>query len=102
MFRIEAKDISLGQKGLVNSEFDIIFTSKHEQMPNKDGVYYQNIYYGKKGDWQFKEGTLGESLAKCNKCWIYIGDDSSVDSRLKTEGITIEEKMRLFGPPQEK
>ncbi len=98
MFKIESKDVSLGSKGLYETEFNRIFSSKVGEIPTKTGVYYQNIYYDTKANWQYKEGTIGEAIYLCNKCWVYVGKDDGVPKEFKSKGITIEEKLRLFGP----
>ena len=96
MFRIAAKDVSLGRKGLVEVEFDKAFSSGTSNIPEAQGVYYENEFYGKKEDWKFiSKGILG------GKVWIYTGNDIKVKEKFKTEGIVVEQKMELFGPPAE-
>ena len=95
MFRIEAKDVSLGRKGLVETEFNKVFSSGTQKEPQKDGVYYEEKFYGKKEDWKFESGAFS------GKKWVYKGTDSEVQPSMKTTGLSIEEKLRLFGPPGE-
>ena len=101
MFRIGAKDISLGKKGLVYAEFDRAFASISQPPPQEEGVYYNNIYYGQKKDWKYKIGTFAESIATCNRCWVYLGTEQKVPEKFKIQGIVMEEKLRIFGPPKE-
>lgn len=96
MFRIAAKDVSLARKGLVETEFDTAFLSGTSNIPEAQGIYYENEFYGKKEEWKFiSKGMLG------GKVWVYTGNDNKVKEKFKTEGIVIEEKMELFGPPAE-
>lgn len=101
MFRLEAKESSISKKGLVKAEFNKAFSSEPGGIPEKMGVYYDGDYYGLKDDWKFKKGDWIESIATCNKCWVYIGSDDEVPEKFKKEGISLEEKARLFGPPRE-
>ncbi len=101
MFRIEAKDLSFGRKGLTETELKNIFSSESGILPNKQGIYFDKVYYDTKDKWKYNEGNFKESLIECNKCWVYVGDDSDVPKRFKTDGILMEEKVRLFGPPFE-
>ncbi len=100
-YRIEAKDVSLGSKGASITEFENAFSSWQGKVPGKMGVYYEGTYYGVKEDWEYKVESLPESIWRCNRCWVYTGDDEDVPEKFRTDGIALEKKARLFGPPRE-
>ncbi len=98
MFRIEAKDdTNLGRKGLTKTGLDNVFSSVSDPTPSKQGIYFEKVYYDIGERWRYQEGGI---TSACNKCWIYTGDDEEVPAQFKTRGITMEEKMRIFGPPR--
>ena len=102
-YRLEAKDMQLGVglKGLDEKGFKDVFSTGTNSPPIKDGVYNNRVYYDTKDKWKFKIGSFTEAYFTCAKCWIYTGNDEEVPKKFKTEGISVEEKVRLFGLPFE-
>lgn len=75
--------------GIEKNEFEKIFDTLREDLWKKydyEGVYYKEVYYGKKEDWSVKDGK-----------WYYYGDEDVPDDKKK--GINPEEKYVVLGGP---
>lgn len=91
-------------EGISKYEFELLIKGPYEEVPEgKKGVYYaayfdeKGVYYGVKEDWEYVDtGFFG------SKGWRYTGHEKEVPEEFKTQGISIQEKYNIFGPPKTK